>query len=806
MNRSGRVLASLVFAVSVAFPVAAQAQTLEVVGKTNLGGSGLNGQVATVDNIAVVASGVLPGQGVRSGFYATYPCPATTVKVVDVSTPSAPVIKSQIPFPAGAVPNDVAALRVNTPSFRGVLLAVAAVRCNFNPGDTTERGVAYYDITDPAAPRFLSRFNPDENFFKTTDPPCSLADSTRCASSNDNVTLVQRDDGKVLSLSTEPFSSNSQPRTIVAGCQGAGSGTGCSYRGDVRIVDVTNPATPAYAGSYPNAAELNNGVEQRPPGYTPPGGTAQPISTSNNGCRNFNAALGVGVQNGNRALVPYFDAGLLTVDIANPGAPSTLGRFAYPTDRKLEGNAAYVDFATANGRQLALVGENDWIGPESSLRIDGTGSLAGSKFACEASFTLFDPENTAQVYRKPNSQIPGDIVYVGRACPGDTFPGNPNVAGKIAFRDRNRIPDREPAAGTNCSTGDAIARLQAAGARGVVVGNTSTTAPQAVTLDGDPVAGPVDLTIPVTMIDTGDAVALRDALCPVQSGGGCGPGGQSLNGAMVDSKGEWGALRVIDVTNPAAPTLRGTYRPPGAEVFPPPDLGLYAVHHAIARGSTAFVAGHANGLRAIDLTSADPKEIDAFVPPDSPDPSGSIPGEANVVGVDVAANDSIVVSDVNSGLYVLRLRPAPGPAPPPSSPPPSSPPPSSPPAVQPKPPVPPTITPARRRGTLSARVTPAADRRAPYRFRTSGRLTLPSAITRAVGCTGRVSVQVKRGSATLSTRRVTLAKDCTYSARVLFVNTRRFARAKRLKFTARFLGNNRVLPTTAAARFARVRR
>jgi len=802
MNRSGRVLASLVFAVSVAFPVAAQAQTLEVVGKTNLGGSGLNGQVATVDNIAVVASGVLPGAGVRSAFYATYPCRETTVKLVDVSTPSAPVIRSQIPVVAKAVASDVAALRVSTPSFKGVLLAVALVRCaNDALGNATERGVAYYDITDPANPKFLSRFNPDENFFKTTDPPCSLADSTRCASSNDNVTLVQRDDGKVLSLSTEPFSSNSQPRTIVAGCQGAGSGTGCSYRGDVRIVDVTNPATPAYAGSYPNAAELNNGVEQRPPGYTPPGGTAQPISTSNNGCRNFNAALGVGVQNGNRALVPYFDAGLLTVDIANPGAPSTLGRFAYPTDRKLEGNAAYVDFATANGRQLALVGENDWIGPESSLRIDGTGSLAGSKFACEASFTLFDPENTAQVYRKPNSQIPGDIVYVGRACPGDTFPGNPNVAGKIAFRDRNRLPDREPAAGTNCSTGDAIARLQAAGARGVVVGNTSTTAPQAVTLDGDPVAGPVDLTIPVTMIDTGDAVALRDALCPVQSGGGCGPGGQSLNGAMVDSKGEWGALRVIDVTNPAAPTLRGTYRPPGAEVFPPPDLGLYAVHHAIARGSTAFVAGHANGLRAIDLTSADPKEIDAFVPPDSPDPSGSIPGEANVVGVDVAANDSIVVSDVNSGLYVLRLRPAPGPAPPPSSPPPSSPP-----AVQPKPPAPPTITPARRRGKLSARVTPAADRRGPFRFRISGRLTLPSAITRSVGCTGRVSVQIKRGSTTLSTRRVTLAKDCTYSTRVLFANARRFARAKRLKFTARFLGNNRVLPTTAAARFARVRR
>ena len=685
MNRSGRIFISLVFAAAVAFPAAAQGQTLEVVGQSNLGGTGLNGQVVTVDNLAIVGSGVLGGAGARSGFYSTYPCPATTVKVVDVSNPGSPVVRSQIEVPNKAVASDVDALRVDNASFKGILLAVALVRCaNDVVGNASERGVAYYDITDPANPKFLSRFNPDENFFFTSDPPCSLADSTRCASSNDNVTLVQRDDGKVLSLSTEPFSSNSQPNNVRPQCGMPGFPAECKYRGDVRIVDVTNPATPTFTGSYPNAAPLNNGVEQRPPGYTPPGGVPQPISTSNNGCRNFNAALSVGVQNGNRALVPYLDGGLFTVDIGNPAAPSTLGRYAYPTNRQLEGNAAYVDFATVNGRQLALVGENDHIGPESSLRINGTGPLAGSKFACEASFTLFDPEDTAQVYRKPGSQIPGDIVYVGRACPGDAILATASsLAGKIAFRDRNKIADREPTPGTNCSVGASVAALQTAGALGVVVANTSATAPQAITLDGDPVVGPADLRIPVTMIDTGDGNALRDALCPVQTGGGCGPGGQTLSGAMVDSKGDWGTLRVIDITDPANPTLRGTYRPPAAGIFPPPDLGVYAVHHAIASGSTAFVAGHANGLRAIDLTRADPTEIASFVPPDRADPTGSIPGKANVVGVDVAANDSIVISDVNSGLYVLRLKPPPGN------------PPGNPPVKPPvKPPVNPPVTPA----------------------------------------------------------------------------------------------------------------
>lgn len=103
-------------------------------------------------------------------------------------------------------------------------------------------------------------------------------------------------------------------------------------------------------------------------------------------------------------------------------------------------------------------------------------------------------------------------------------------------------------------------------------------------------------------------------------------------------------MRVVDVTN-------------SAKVFPPPDLGVYSVHHAIARGSIGYVAAHANGLRAIDLTSANLAELGSFVPPDIPDPTGEIPAKANVTGVDVAANGAIVVSDTNSGLYVLGLEP-----------------------------------------------------------------------------------------------------------------------------------------------------
>ncbi len=145
-------------------------------------------------------------------------------------------------------------------------------------------------------------------------------------------------------------------------------------------------------------------------------------------------------------------------------------------------------------------------------------------------------------------------------------------------------------------------------------------------------------------------------------------------------------------------------------------------------------------------------------------------------------------------------------------------PPPAPPGPGPIPPTYPSITPpfgvtppaqtpaARRRGRLSARVTPPADRRAPYRFRIAGTLTRPRGVVRVVGCRGRISVQVKRGGTTISTRRVSLKRDCTYRVNVSFANRRRLGNATRLKFTARFAGNAVVLPVTAPARFARVRR
>jgi hypothetical protein len=174
------------------------------------------------------------------------------------------------------------------------------------------------------------------------------------------------------------------------------------------------------------------------------------------------------------------------------------------------------------------------------------------------------------------------------------------------------------------------------------------------------------------------------------------------------------------------------------------------------------------------------------------------PGPANTTAASTAAVAGLKGID----RLVLVNGSAPSPAAPAADPTPAA---VSPPPAAVSPPPPAVVTPARRKGRLSSTVTPASDLRAPYVFRTSGKLTLPSGVTKAVGCSGRVSVQIKRGGTTISTRRVSLSKTCTYSSRVSFAVRKRFGSATRLRFIVRFAGNARVSPSGAASRYARVR-
>ncbi len=632
-------------------------QGTRLLGHSDLGGRGLNGPVAVVGDIAMVGSGINPSGGVHTGFYNPYPCPATTVKLVDLVDPRDPTVVGTIPVAAGVSALDVAAIHVETPAFTGDLGAVALAVCG-KGGNSVDRGVAYYDITDPASPALLGRYQADSETFtpgKTCGPTSATTDPGSCASSQHSVALVQRSDGQVISLSTEPFATASEFSS-----------------GDLRVVDVTDPHVPVQVASFP-AKDPTKGF-------------------SNNGCRPFGAGHDAAASDdGSQALVANLDQGLADLNLDNPAAPVLTGTAnPYPATglpaRQTEGNGAYVAFAGSQ-QELGLLSDEDWVAPNSALRIttpsaSPQGLRAESIFGCEAMFTLFDPHNSAQIYRHAGSQVPAGagtaagIVYAGRGCPinlafGTTSPdpylndpsGKPvDVKGKIVVLDRRKAAEQanQGLIGGGCNFADKAKRAQDNGAIGVVVDASFNG--NAFSPDGDPTG----LTIPVMALDQPGVTQLRNTLCPatIPVGSGTCTAGAPVTGAMVDSPGGtagdpggWGGLRVIDL---ATHTQVGQYKTPRSKVFPPPDLGVYSAGKAVADGDMAYVAWNSDGLRMLDLSDpAHPTASGRFVPPDTADPTGLIPAKAYVVGValtqpsDDSESPYVVITDINSGLYVL---------------------------------------------------------------------------------------------------------------------------------------------------------
>jgi hypothetical protein len=117
----------------------------------------------------------------------------------------------------------------------------------------------------------------------------------------------------------------------------------------------------------------------------------------------------------------------------------------------------------------------------------------------------------------------------------------------------------------------------------------------------------------------------------------------------------------FDISNPRRPRLLGTLRLPAAEGVPKPHVPNYAhsVHDPKVLGNHAFFSWYRDGVVVADISRAGrPKVVARFVPPGITDPSGDTCGAggscAFTWGV-FATKDYVLASDMNSGLWVLRL-------------------------------------------------------------------------------------------------------------------------------------------------------
>jgi 6-phosphogluconolactonase (cycloisomerase 2 family) len=102
---------------------------------------------------------------------------------------------------------------------------------------------------------------------------------------------------------------------------------------------------------------------------------------------------------------------------------------------------------------------------------------------------------------------------------------------------------------------------------------------------------------------------------------------------------------------------------------------------------------------------------------------------------------------------------------------------------------------------LSFSAKPKRDRKLPFKFTFSGKLTLPAGVSAAQGCTGKVALRVKRGKKTVLKKSAKVSSACKWKVVATFKNRKKLGkkRSGTLTATARFGGNAAVLAKSAKA-------
>jgi hypothetical protein len=523
---------------------------LTLLGHMDFGGEGHTGNVAALGQYAFVGS-----------WYFGQTCPALGVRIVDLADPSNPRWVATTARYDGTSAEHVVVRAVETPDFRGTLLAVGIQRCG--PRHLgAPAGVALVDVTVPTHPRELGFFDLGPGIGGVHELDLAVRGP------------------QVLALLAVPYSENA--RGI----------------GDFQILDVSDPRTPVRLFAWGVVAQL---------------GIREGI-----GCYHTNYAHSArSSADGQRAYVSYWDAGVFIFDISDPVAPRLEGRVL---DTSFDGNFHSAD-ETTDG-YLLTAEESGFRARAPSLQVgarNGTSEL--ELFACEAS-----AEN-----RLPSTHaLSGPLIDLGDGCTAVT-----PVPGSIALADESL---------GRCSLAQKTVQARASGAEALLV---SRAQDPATLQDGNGRAllfdQSSDLVVPVVAVGRRDGQRLRSL----------GASGRTV--LTLPSTRPSGGLRIWDIRQPDNPVLLSVFRTPNAEDYPKDAVGGYTIHNLLAIGNRVLASWYSDGVRLLDLSDPrEPREVATFVPPATPDPEGRQPTVPLVWGV-AHTGSLVLASDINGGLYVLRL-------------------------------------------------------------------------------------------------------------------------------------------------------
>ena len=229
-------------------------------------------------------------------------CPAHGVRIVDVSNRSNPRMVGAVAVIPGTSQEDVVVTRINTSFFHGDLLVTGIQTCF---GDVSG-GIDIWDVTNPRSPKHLAFW-----------PVSSVLHPQGGAVGVHELYLFQRGNRAYVTAAV-PFS---EFLPLAGG-------------GDFRLIDVTDPRNPVQVGDW-------GAFKER--GLAPETG------------QNFFAHSATVDQTGRMAIVSYWDAGAIFLDISNPSQPTFIGRTMYPAGSDGDTHSIWL----ARGGNLLLTADED---------------------------------------------------------------------------------------------------------------------------------------------------------------------------------------------------------------------------------------------------------------------------------------------------------------------------------------------------------------------------------------------------------------------------------------------------------------
>jgi len=294
-----------------------RAENVTFIGNFDPGG-GFTADVAVHDDTAYLGTWGRPSA-----------CPGFGVRVIDVTNPSQPeglgTIASAAEFPETST-DSVWVGPVDTTGFTGDLAAVAVRLCDTSEaGRSAElfRGLALYDVTDPAVPALLGTI-----------------DSGPMTQGVHEIDVAVHRDGSVVVAATVLQSLRHTSRTV----------------GDLRLIDITDPAAPTQIADW----DLRRNGPAR---------VLQTMQATVYDELELHTHSATWTDEGERLWLATWDAGVTLLDTSDPEMPSITSIFGY--DPEGRGNAHSVAVDTAAG--ILVRSDQDLVNADSGRHTAGWG-------------------------------------------------------------------------------------------------------------------------------------------------------------------------------------------------------------------------------------------------------------------------------------------------------------------------------------------------------------------------------------------------------------------------------------------------